>query len=322
MLMGISMLLPKNYLVSVGLVLLLILDLSVNLCQAQSSAPDKFESPPIPWSLLSYQANSIFGKVTTEIRLAALPAEEAADLLIAVPQGGEVLPELDSTIMTITVHSDIKPLFGSNEILKAQAWYDPKDVKVLQRDRLRLGKERWQKSYRFTNQGVFRLRTKPQNSKEDELPPEQWTRIREAFYAYNHEGRNCAAVLEPSGLIYLVSANDFKIQELPLNLCVFNKKQLHRLNVSFAGHRRLAVNYLEKTGGNQIRREKHIDAVKISFQPRALVPEDKESEEFSFLGLKGDFDIYLDKASNLPVLVSGKISTLGKVDIKLQEVEL
>jgi hypothetical protein len=84
----------------------------------------------------------------------------------------------------------------------------------------------------------------------------------------------------------------------------------------------LKVNYVQELGGKQIRIEKNIDAIRISFQPRSLAPEDKESEQFSFLGLKGDFDIYLDKASNLPVLVSGQISTIGKVDIKLQEVEL
>ena len=83
----------------------------------------------------------------------------------------------------------------------------------------------------------------------------------------------------------------------------------------------MKVNYLEKTGGNQTRREKEIDAAKISFQPRALVSEDQAPEEFSILGLNGDFDIFIDKATQLPVQISGKILSFGKIDIKLQEVE-
>jgi len=297
------------------------LGLPANSSQAQSSSSNKFESARVPWRRLSYEANSVFGKVTTEIRLAELPAKEVTHLLTAVSQG-KILQASGATMMTITVHSDIKPPFGSNQILKTQAWYDPKDGKALQRDRLFLGYEKWQKRYRFTDQGVFRLRTKPQDSKEDEFPPEQWTKVREEFYAYNLERLNCSAVLEPSGLLYLVSANSFKLQELPLSLCVFNKKQLHRLNVSLDGHRRIKLNYLENSGGNQTRREKEIDAAKVSFKPRALVPEGKEHEEFSFLGINGDFDIFIDKATQLPVQISGKILTFGKIDIKLQEVSL
>jgi len=304
-----------------GLLLLIGLGLLANSSQAQSSSSNKFESARVPWRSLCYKANSVFGKVTTEIRLAELPAKEVTHLLTAASQG-KVLQVSADTMMIITVHSDIKPLFGSNEILKTQAWYDPGDGKALQRDRLFLGSEKWQKRYRFTDQGVFRLRTKPLDSKEDELPPEQWTKVREEFYDYNLEGLNCSAVIEPSGLFYLVSANSFKPQELPLSLCVFNKKQLHRLDVSLEGHQRIKLNYLENSEGNQIRREKEIDAARISFKPRALVPEGKEHEEFSFLGLNGDFDIFIDKATKLPVQISGKILTFGKIDIKLQEVSL
>jgi hypothetical protein len=61
------------------------------------------------------------------------------------------------------------------------------------------------------------------------------------------------------------------------------------------------------------------DVLKISFQPCVLAPIQEEPESFSFLGLKGDFDIYVDKVTHFPVQVNGKISTFIKVDIKLQE---
>ena len=109
----------------------------------------------------------------------------------------------------------------------------------------------------------------------------------------------------------------------PLYLCVFNKKQLHRVEVSINGTRKLQVNYLEKSMNGQIRRAKRVDAVKLSFRPHPLSPEkNKEPEDFSFLGLKGDFDLYLDVDSGLPVQICGTISTVGKLDIRLVEVEL
>jgi hypothetical protein len=281
----------------------------------------ELKADAVLWDRLSYRAKSILGKVKTDVHLMAVPTKAGADLLMT-DAAGEALQPSGATVFILTVHSNIIPLIGSDEILKTQSWFNPNDATALQRVRQRLGKEKWQKSYRFTEIGVLRQRTKPQDQRENELPPQRWTKVKEAFYAYNSEGLKCTAILEPSALLYLVSAIDFEIQELPLSLCVFNKKQLHRVNVSLSGQRRISVNYLEKAKGRQIRRDKNIEAVLLSFEPRALVAEDTQPETFSFLGLKGKFEVYIDKATHLPVQISGKISTFGQIDIKLQEAEL
>lgn len=279
----------------------------------------EIDADKVLWNHLSYRAKSIFGKVTTDIHLMAVPVEEVADLLITDP-AGEALQPSGATIFTLMVYSNINPLFGSDVILKTQSWFDPNGAGALQRVRLRQGKDKWQKSYRFTKKGVFRLRKKPKDSREENLPLGQWTKARESFYPYDAASPGCSAVLEPSGLLMVASVIKQMKQDTPLHLCVFNKKQLHQVKVSVDGPRRLKVNYLEKSGINQTRRDNVIDAIKISFQPRSLAPEDKEPEQFSFLGLKGNFDIFIDKATQLPVQISGKISAFGKIDIKLQEV--
>ena len=279
----------------------------------------EIDADKVLWNHLSYRAKSIFGKVTTDVRLLAVPVEEVADLLITDP-AGEALQPSGSTVFTLTVYSNINPLFGSDEILKTQSWFDPDGAGALQRVRLRQGKDKWQKSYRFTKKGVFRLRKKPKDSREENLTLDQWTKIRNHFYLYGDKGLGCPQILEPASLLYIVSAIDLTTAHPPLNLCVFNKKQLHLVKVSVGGSQSLKVNYLENQGDNQTRVDKKIDTIKISFQPRSLAPTDIEPEEFSFLGLKGDFDIFFDQVTNLPVQVSGKISAFGKVDIKLEEV--
>ena len=277
------------------------------------------DADKVLWNHLSYRAKSIFGKVTTDVRLLAVPVEEVADLLITDP-AGEALQPSGATVFTLTIYSNINPLFGSDEILKTQSWFDPDGAGALQRVRLRQGKDKWQKSYRFTKKGVFRLRKKPKDSREENLTLDQWTKIRNHFYLYGDKGLGCPQILEPASLLYIVSAIDLTTAHPPLNLCVFNKKQLHLVKVSVGGSQSLKVNYLENQGDNQTRVDKKIDTIKISFQPRSLAPTDIEPEEFSFLGLKGDFDIFFDQVTNLPVQVSGKISAFGKVDIKLEEV--
>ncbi len=279
------------------------------------------DADKVLWNHLSYRAKSIFGKVTTDIHLMAVPVEEVADLLITDP-AGEALQPSGATIFTLTVYSNINPLFGSDVILKTQSWFDPTDTGALQRIRLRQGKKKWQRSYRFTKKGVFRLKIKPKDSREESLTLDQWTQIRNHFYLYGDKGIGCPQILEPASLLYIVSAINLTTAQNPLNLCVFNKKQLHLVKISIGGTQSLKVDYIEKRGDSQIRVDNKIDTIKISFQPSSLSPTDMEPEEFSFLGLKGNFDIFIDKTSRIPVLLSGRIATFGNVDIRLQKVNL
>ncbi len=276
----------------------------------------------ILWDHLSYRAKSIFGKVSTEVHFVAVPVEETAALLIKDPAGVALQPA-GETIFTLTVVSNINPLFGSDEILKTKSWFDPNGAGALQRVRLRQGQDKWHKSYRFTKKGVFRLRKEPKDSREEDWSWYQWTKTKASFYPFDAAGMGCFDVLEPSGLLMIASVLELLETDTPLHLCVFNKKQLHQVKVSVNGPRRLKLNYLEISMTKQTRRNRSVDAIKISFQPRPLnLKKNEEPEDFSFLGLKGDFDIYVDPDSRLPVQVSGKISTVGKLDIRLIEVEL
>ena len=321
MLIEFSMIGCQKRFIVVYMVLLLAFGLSSDLCRAQSASNLKFESESLSWSRLSFKADSLFGQVTTEVRLAALPSTDAADQLIAVPQAAVLQPS-GATVISTTVDSNINPLFGSNEILKTQSWSNSDDAAALQLVRLRQGGKIWQKSYRFEPSGVYHQRKKPADKKQLELPPEQWSTFEKKFYRYDSKKLGCPVVLEPNGLLYLVSALDYEKLTSPLILCVFNKKQLHLVKVSFGGLQSLKVNYLEKQGENKSQVLKDVDTIKISFHPRSLAPTNIETEEFSFLGLKGDFDIFIDKTSRIPVLVRGKITEFGKMEILLQQVLL
>ena len=281
----------------------------------------EIDGDKVLWSHLSYRAKSIFGEATSDVYLSTFPAEDVADFLIAAP-GGAGMHASGATVFKMTVYSQIAPRLGFNEISNAQSWIDSNAAAALQQDRLRLGQETWQKIYRYTDKGVFRLRKKPKGSNEENLPFKQWTKAKESFYPYDAPSQGCSAVLEPSSLLMVASVIKKMKPDIPLQLCVFNRNQLHQVKVSVDGPRRLKVNYLETSGTNQTRWDNAIDTIKISFQPRSLALNNEDPAEFSFLGLKGDFDIYLGQDSGLPVQVSGKIASFGQIDIRLQTVEI
>jgi len=94
------------------------------------------------------------------------------------------------------------------------------------------------------------------------------------------------------------------------------------VQIHLAGSKRLKLSYDEKLGQAKVHKEDLVETEIISFRTHPLVGKGQKPEAFSFLGLKGDFDIYIRKDSKLPVQVSGKIRKVGRINLQLREVEL
>jgi len=272
------------------------------------------------WKYLAFRGNHFLGKVNTEVFLADLPANEAQKILISIPQGSP-LEASTPRVLVIDVQSKVAPLLGAIDLSGSQAWFSPDDATALQRIRSRRGDDIWQNTYRFSPQGVYRVRKKPARAEEKKLSPEHWNRIKTTFYPYPPLNPESGPVLEPAGLLYLASFLDVGSQTASRRLYVFDRKQLHEVRMDVEGRRRLKVSYLEKGHQQEVQRDGMIDAVKISFKPRALIAQGQPPEQFSFMGLRGDFDIYLDPANRIPVQISGQISRIGQIHIRLQIVE-
>ena len=280
----------------------------------------KLDADELTWNRLSYTAQNMLGAVTTEIQVTNTAAEEVEKILIPVPRR-DAFPSTGNWVFSITAHSVVKPIFGSPELLKTQAWYNPASGTALQRIRWRQGKERWQKIYRFTPDGVLRVRKRPNSQDELDLGPGRWSDTSESYYAFVLDKADCTRALEPLALLFVLSAMDFESRREELRLCVFNKKQLHEVRIRKAGYERLPFDYTAKIKAKEVRREGKIEAAKISIAARSLAGKDQKPEVFSFLGLKGDFDIYVDRNLKIPIRIRGQIPGLGQVKFKLQKIE-
>ena len=288
---------------------------------AESSAACEPETGRVVWKRLTYQGKHFLGKVETTVSLVELSTLAAQKVLISIPDGS-ALQASTARVMVLDVQSAVDPLFGATDISGSRAWFTSDDAAALQRIRSRRGDDIWQNTYRFTKSGVYRQRRKPGRTAENKLTPEHWTKIKESFYPYLDTVPDSHAVLEPTGLLYFVSGLDFRKQTTPQKLYVFDRKQLHLVNVYASGSLRIKGDYLRKTMTDEVRKQEIIDAIRISFEPHALSPQGAQPEEFSFLGLKGKFEIYIDSTSRIPVQVTGTIKGPGKVSLKLREVEL
>ena len=288
---------------------------------AQSYSQIKLDLKRVPWTQLSYRINKLSVEVNAQVRLESLPAAEVEAALIKSPQGDPIevwLPESNR----ISVYYNVNPIFLSPVKTINHVWFNPQDATALGRIRQRRGKEDFKKVYRFSQQGVFRHRREPKDQHETPKQPDKWTDVKDTFYAYNLEQLGCPSVTERTVLIYIASAAELSKSMQPLSFCVFGRRQLFHVQLKPAELSSLKVDFIEKSQQGQMRRQGEIEALKIALEVQPLASDLEKVEDFSFLGFQDNIAIYIDPLAGLPIQISGIISKVGNVTIKLAEVQL
>jgi hypothetical protein len=288
---------------------------------AQSYSQIKFDQKRVPWTQLTYRINKFSVEVNAQVHLASLPAAEVEAVLIKSSQG-DPIEVLSPESTRISVYYDVDPIFLDPVKTINQVWFNPKDATALGRIRQRRGKEDFKKIYRFTEQGVFRHAREPKDQHETPKQPDKWTDVKDTFYAYNLEQLGCPSVTERTVLIYIASAAELSKSMQPLSFCVFGRRQLFHVQLKPAELSSLKVDFIEKSQQGQMRRQGEIEALKIALEVQPLASDLEKVEDFSFLGFQDNIAIYIDPLAGLPIQISGIISKVGNVTIKLAEVRL
>jgi hypothetical protein len=287
---------------------------------AQPASIIQYDPGRVAWTDLVFQAKNTWVEVSTHIELISLPAAEVEALLLVSPKGAPVKPATPRASQ-MTIRTTIAPKFRSPVNLYNRIWFNPMDASVLGRIMLRRGEDDFKKIYRFTDRGVFRHQLEPKDKQEATLDPEKWTAIKDSFYPYDLTRLECSCVTEPSVLIYILHAAAISKMNDPLSVCVFGKRQLHRVSLQQEGTFPVSVSFIEKRQQGEIRKEERDNAIKIEVKAEPMKSDLNEVENFSFLGLHQDISIYIDPTTRLPVQVSGIIPTLGKAELKLNEIK-
>ena len=292
-----------------------------NTAWAESFNALKLDANGVPWSQLSFHAKNFWVEVSTDVKLVSMPVAAVQPLLISTPKGIPVkikAPEASQ----MTINTTIDPRFRSEVHIYNRIWFNPSDSAALGRIRLRRGEDDFKKIYRFTKQGVFRHRVEPKDKKEASLPPEKWTDMNDSFYPYDQIRLGCSGVSERSLPLYILSAARISKIEDALSLCVFGKRQLHRVTLRNEGEHPVSVSYVEKKQHAESRKKGMIKAFKIVLTSEPMKSDLKKPENFSFLGFHKDISIYIDPVTRLPLQASGFIPTVGKVSLTLREVHV
>jgi hypothetical protein len=288
---------------------------------AQSYSQIKLDLKRVPWTQLSYRIKKFSVEVNAQVQLESLPAAEVEAALIKSPQG-DPIEVLSPESTRISVYYDVDPIFLSPVKTINHVWFNPMDATALGRIRQRRGNEDFKKVYRFTQQGVFRHRREPKDQQETPKEPEKWTDVKDTFYAYNLEQLGCPNVTERTVLIYIASAAELSKSMQPQSFCVFGRRQLFHVRLKPEELHSLKVDFIEKSQQGEMRRQGEVEALKIALEVQPLASDLEKVEDFSFLGFQENIAIFIDPVTGLPIQISGIISKVGNVTIKLAEVRL
>jgi hypothetical protein len=275
----------------------------------------------IAWTELALQAKKFTATLNARIRLTSIFAADIDPVLPKSPRGTPVQPS-GSELCRLELNMRIHATLRSDVQIFNQVWFNPGTAEVVGRVRLRRGQDDFKKIYRFTRQGVFRHRWEPLNKKELLLKPEKWTDVKDSFYAYALPPLGCSRASERLALLYILSTANWSETSKPLSLCVFGKRQLHRVTLRAQGLYPLQVDYLEKTLQSQVRRNGLVRALKIAVETQPLDSTLKADEDFSLMGLHKEIIIYIDPVLRIPLQISGNTPAAGRMDLKLRQVQL
>jgi hypothetical protein len=284
-------------------------------------AQDRLQPQRVAWEALRFRANSLLVELTADIQLQSLPAAQAQAELLVSPQGAPIATS-GQQILHLGLQMMIDFAFRDPVNITNALWFNPDDAAALGRYRLRRGEGDFEKIYRFTETGVFRRNREPRTKEEALGEPGTWPLFPDNFYPHDLAALGCGGVTDRLALVYIVSAAEPLQRGQPLSLCVFGKRQLHRVLLQPQGLESLKVDYVEKKRRAETRRNGELKALKIALTAESMASQLEEPENFSFLGLHKNIAIFIDPANNLPLQVVGDISAVGSATLKLLEVRL
>jgi len=283
---------------------------------ATGGAEPELDPTGVAWSRLVFEGQRSVGRTTMAVELKALAVADAEADLVASPHPPAMSPDGGRAALMSAEIDAILPF--KRKHWTGRTWFRPVDGAALQRIRYKPGKDGSNKTYRYSEGGVYRIRAEPRGSREARRGPERWTDVRESYYPYGAVREGCATVSDPFVLLYLVSAADLSVGDA-LSVCVFNKKGLYRATLKPVESERIKAHYVEGPGkrGNQVDRE--AVALKILLTAQPVPGSAGKLEGFEFLGLEGGVEILVDSESGLPLEIRGTLPEIGRLAFRLVE---
>lgn len=270
-------------------------------------------SAPAPaWHQVHLTARKLFMKAEASITVERCSVSSVAPDLLTPPLGLAVIPTT-GLIDVVRVKADLP--FGRSE--RIVVWVDAATGAVLQNEKRRFGHGDYWKVRRYTGDGYYEWRTEPDLAEDAERPPPQWSDRWEHQLVVEPAPPPGGIVIDPYSLLAILST----VKNSQLGLYVISRDTLVQVRL-----RRLAPRHARGRadvawpGGSRETSFDLVDAFRLEVVPQAGV--DARDVETGLFGLRGSCEILVDPETSLPVEISGRAKSIGRVRIRLDHADL
>ncbi len=288
-----------------------VLVLALFIASAAAAAAEPAEEARMP-AVGVFQAERLGGRVTAEaqFRREAAPPDPAA-----LPRGpaNPTCSPGDGRLLRLSLTVRIDLPARSPIRIENHLWMAPQSNAPCFLLRLRHGLKDYEQAFRFTPRSALRRQREPASPREARLPPAGWSRIKEHLYPFP---AGCEAVLETSGLFYRL-LSDRAVSNSAEPLCVFHKRQVHRVRVEEEELEEIAFDYLEQKGDAVERRSGRMPARGLRLFSEPVGAFRGEREEF----FKDGTRLVLSRQEGIPLSAGFELPLLGWVDLRLVELQ-
>ncbi len=282
------------------------------ITEKDTAQSNKLIEKQLHWSQLEYQASKFGFSVKSKIKLVSLPIAQSNAMLIK-PEPEHAVSSISKNNYYMTLHTQ---LLGRD--LQTMVWFDPADVRALQRVHLETGTRKNEyKAYRFTQNGTFMIRKKP-TATEVGRPHENWTNIDREYSRITHKPAN-QFMAEPASLFYIVSVADLTKPGDSIELPMLSRGNVIMVKLTVEKQKTYRSDYTKKqpTGNSEVKKD--VEALEISIRARPL-NESNETYNLKLAGLKGNLRFIIDQETHIPLELNGNMKILGTVRFKLKHV--
>lgn len=265
----------------------------------------------VKWTSLYYKTYILFFSMKIKASLTQIPLASSKKALLTPKEGQGTMPKLDPTYR---IDLDTK-ILGRKSFISL--WFDP-DGSAFQRTQTDTGSKQRVKTYRILQNGFYSREVKPKEN-EQALPPNKWTQLGHGAKTFKKLPSAGSVITEPTALYYLVSASSLNKPGDKFQEYIFTKHGIYQLNLHAVDYKKIEVYYASREGGKK-RSISDDEYNTLHIRMNAVPIDPSEKDDFDFLGMKGDIDLYIDPDTRVLVQISGKADVVGYTDIMLQEV--
>jgi hypothetical protein len=275
---------------------------------AQNLNPER-----VHWSSVVMKARKFGLSATSRVDIRSITVAAGREELVRPEKAGRALEPTAKRLLRMQVESHLLGRKSEFSIL-----LDSLSARAFQQLEVESGRRRRYKVQRFLEGGTWSERRYPRPG-EAQKPALEWTDIQSGVEEHSAPVPE-DLVTVPAGIIYVAAAAPLERSGDRLEILVAHRERIHRVEIVARGFTLLSANFVRSSDSAETGVRSRVPALHLTV--RQVAARRRSSESLELLGLRGDLDLWIDPVHRYPLQIAGKVAYVGRVKIRLQEVEI